>query len=394
MSNQPRPIEQVVVSRSAKTFSRLAAAIGVFAYAAFIGGMVTGSPRAFAAWAVTALAAIAFSIVAGTRGSTRNGTLTVRDGVVYLGTQRLTETRLLRKPGLLVTERGAFLTLEESTVGRTQYNFSFPTRGAALEAMAMLGVDVASVTTEHRVATPWAAPVWAVLLSTVWFATHFQKPLLILGIVPLVLYAFLSARVVVGADGVVVKWLWTRKRYRLSDIARFDVGPKGVFLFLHDRRTIDLRIRRDSGNVEKRRLAERIYEAMEAAHGRKPFDESLLVRGERALGDWIRGLRDLVVREETFRQAGVRAADLIEVALDGRRPELERAAAAAAVATHLDDDERARIRIAAETTVSPALRVALTSAADDDETELERALGELEKERMQPQPLRASIGES
>jgi hypothetical protein len=71
----------------------------------------------------------------------------------------------------------------------------------------------------------------------------------------------------------------------------------------------------------------------------------------------------------------------------GKEPAEHRAAAAAALMPTLDDEGRARVRIAAQATTRAPLRIALDAVAAGDRRELGEALEELELEDRQ---LRAS----
>jgi hypothetical protein len=62
---------------------------------------------------------------------------------------------------------------------------------------------------------------------------------------------------------------------------------------------------------------------------------------------------------------------------DGASAPAHRAAAAVALSPHLDDAGRQRVRIAAQATATPKLRVALEAAAEDDDVRLIEALDEV-----------------
>jgi hypothetical protein len=127
-------------------------------------------------------------------------------------------------------------------------------------------------------------------------------------------------------------------------------------------------------------LAERIVEAIERRdHDGGPIDRTLLVRpaGVDARA-WIASLGELM-RQETFRQAAVTIEQLWGVVEDATANASMRAAAAIALGRRGDDKTKKRLRVAAQATAAPQLRVALEHAADGEDGELADALDELDR---------------
>ncbi len=207
-------------------------------------------------------------------------------------------------------------------------------------------------------------------------------------------------RVTVGADGVLAQSrLGKRQFYKLADIERVAVVGRGAtsfgliptYLHLHLRngKTAQLLIGVSgskhaamnvaSARARAERLAERIEEAIGATHESVPLEGiSLLARSARKTRAWVDDLRALVETARTFRrEGGLAIADLFQVVEDARADEEHRAAAAVALAPHLDDEGRARVRIVAEATALPKLRVALEASLARDDVELQAALEEL-----------------
>jgi hypothetical protein len=92
-----------------------------------------------------------------------------------------------------------------------------------------------------------------------------------------------------------------------------------------------------------------------------------LERGTQSSVEWLRNVRALPGRT-SYRAAGVSPETLWRIVEDPALPSRDRAAAAAALGPTFDDEARARIRVLAEATVSPRLRVALEAAGEQEDT--------------------------
>jgi hypothetical protein len=125
-------------------------------------------------------------------------------------------------------------------------------------------------------------------------------------------------------------------------------------------------------------LAERINEAIEARKKGKSVDPAALARGGRNARVWVDDLRTLLARAETFRAAPLSVDALAAIVEDGSAPPVTRAAAAAALST-ANQEARERVRIAAEATAAPHLRVALEAAAEGDPDRIVEAIEEMER---------------
>lgn len=125
-------------------------------------------------------------------------------------------------------------------------------------------------------------------------------------------------------------------------------------------------------------LAERINEAIEARKKAKSVDPAALARGGRNARVWVDDLRTLLARAETFRAAPLSVEALAAIVEDASAPPVTRAAAAAAL-SNAGDEPRERVRIAAEATAAPHLRVALEAAADGDADRIVEAITEIER---------------
>lgn len=220
----------------------------------------------------------------------------------------------------------------------------------------------------------------------------------------LIVQLFIPAKVTVGADGVLVRWLGRSTFHLLNDVERAEViegagwgnlQPLVVRLVKRDGAHVDL-----LGGLQRRSpfastinqyardrassLAERINEAIDARRGegaeaKVSVNASILGRASRPVSEWVAELRAMAARTQTFRDGVALVGEQLWRIIEDPAAEPDhRAAAAVAMVPKLDDEGRARLRIAAEATVAPKLRVALEAAASDDEHRLVQALEELD----------------
>jgi hypothetical protein len=222
----------------------------------------------------------------------------------------------------------------------------------------------------------------------------------------MLLRLFKSASVTVGADGVYAKWLWHKRFVAMNDIVRAevvqgDVTAMNMFpillrLHLRSGEPIDLLAQMGrtspfggSSNAFNRFavmradiIAERINEAVlgrgkGTSSALTEWDAGMLARGERAIEEWVAALRGLKDKVQTFREEGGVVDQLWNVLEDAGAAPAQRAAAAVAISPHLDEQGRERLRLAAQATVAPKLRIALEAAAEDDDDRLVRALDDV-----------------
>jgi hypothetical protein len=193
--------------------------------------------------------------------------------------------------------------------------------------------------------------------------------------------SLLPQKFIVGTDGILIRWLGRRVGFiPIQQIASVEQVPGIVRLHMTNHTMQQLVISSRLGDqaagigLQVGLLAERIRSAMRRA-GTLEVDTSPLERGERDVGSWVSALRDLA------RGAGYRAAvqreDLVFVVEDARRPARVRVAAAVALG-EADPHERARLRIAAESSSMPELRDALDAVLEGDEERLQSSLGRVE----------------
>lgn len=266
---------------------------------------------------------------------------------------------LLEALGFGATHAAAEMTIASALIGMSVPTQLLVTLPAV--ALGVAGILTAAATLQQR-AGPWVFGIIALML--VW----------ILGL------AFAPTTVRVGTDGVVTRWLW-RERFipfsSIAELAPYDeiLGTKrqrGVRLRLHDGELVRLPTgQTDIGETEAARLYTRIQDAAAARRGEHVGPE-LLARGARPVADWVRALRAMGEGASTLRASSMPLDALLGIVEDAAAREVDRASAALAALASKDEDARRRVRVAAETTASPKLRVALDRIGDPQaETEAE-----------------------
>jgi hypothetical protein len=190
-----------------------------------------------------------------------------------------------------------------------------------------------------------------------------------------------NGEVVVGSDALVISWLGIRRVIPLSAIVGIERATKTVRILLRDG-TVRQVITRGKNDDERDRLIERIEHAMTVAAEGTPGAAEVIAlgRGERTIEEWITALRAL--RESSsFRDLAVATDRLFHIVEDPRASAETRAAAACALRDSLDDEGRARLRVAAEACAEPRLRVALEATAEGDEQRIAASLDELSRHK-------------
>ncbi len=221
-------------------------------------------------------------------------------------------------------------------------------------------------------------------------------------IAPIVLVALLlgalPSKLQVGADGVLLSWLW-RKRFiphaRIRQVVAYEssFGSKtytGVDLLLDSGDTVRLPVGQkdwDSGRTAA--VCERIRETNEAASGGgTEVVAALLERRSDSVADWIRSLRGIGAgANASLRTAPVPPERLWRIVEDASAEPLARAGAAVALGADLDEDRRARLLGVAKTIAAPRLRVAIEQVVESKaDAELEEALAKVEEAEAKATP--------
>lgn len=280
--------------------------------------------------------------------------------------------------------------------GRIDEELVFDREEDAHEFLKKLGFDPSQTTASYRLASlamtryrsvPFAFALIAFVMMMMLSSLHLHVgpfiPLIFIAMVPFLL---VPAKITVGVDGLLVKWLWLREFIETKDIIlvkRFDTGfgknrRKGVEVVMPGR-SLQLPMYSDEAIAT---LEQRIHDVCALAKNQTHVgDEALvLARGELGLRDWITKLRALGSgATATLRSAAVMPEHLWRIAEDPARPAIERAAAAIALAPSLGETDKERLGDLAKTTAAPKLRVALERVAEEaTNEEMEEALKELE----------------
>jgi len=199
--------------------------------------------------------------------------------------------------------------------------------------------------------------------------------------------AFAPTTVLVGTDGFIQKWLLSSTFFPFSRVTgvttyKEQVGGKqqrGVRVRLTGGDEVRLPTgQTDVGDVEAASLAARIEQARRAhAEGARGLRTEVLDRGHMEPRDWVRALRRLGEGAHDHRTAAVPIEVLLRRVEDGSATAEERVSAAIAATSGGDPEATRRVRVAAEATASPRLRVALETVSDTGARELsEEALSE------------------
>ena len=117
--------------------------------------------------------------------------------------------------------------------------------------------------------------------------------------------------------------------------------------------------------------------AATAARGVSVDAASLVARGGREVDEWMKALAAIANPATSYRAAAVPVDSFWRVLEDPAAEPTARVGAAMALRDKLDDDARARIRVAAENSAHPKVRIALDALAADRDEELRAALDEL-----------------
>ncbi len=190
--------------------------------------------------------------------------------------------------------------------------------------------------------------------------------------------ARVNTRVDVGSDGILLRRLGARRFVSFHMLEEASVQDRLILLTLRSGQRIRLDLLGSFSEAERSRdaLTHRIEEAR-MAFGESEDTvnaEALVAPGGRMIETWLRDVRGLA-RARDYREARMDRERLWNVVWDASAPPATRAGAAVALASALDADSRARLRVASEACADPKLRVALARVADDaDEEELVEAL--------------------
>ncbi len=265
---------------------------------------------------------------------------------------------------------------------------------SAQAALHALGLDAAS----HRAEFRAAAPVFATLARQLVFlgvaAVLFHAvPLdgmlgMPVGFALLFGLAMWPARITVGTDGFLFRWLWWRRFVAMHEVQSITTeAERDVVLGLSSGKRLVwyTSMRAKSTSADQRDHRDAVVARMREAHAlattrpHAPHLADSVGRVGRTHDEWLAALRQLRGPVDDYRAAAVPRDDLWRILEDPAAPEDARAGAAYVLrADGASEHVEQRLRNAAGATVSPQLRIALDSAAEGTEDELSAALEELD----------------
>jgi hypothetical protein len=339
--------------------------------------------------------------------------LSITSGALFAGEERLLERGAVTQAFVTAGPRGSALVQLRGRGWRRIVACDTEAEGQAL--LHALELDASRTTAVYRLAsqlmlvrarrTPvlagaglaWAAAVAAMLAAGSGVVSAVGLFAAMAGLVALGAILLWPTGIRVGADAVVIRWMGRERRLRLDEIERVIRSPGRLQLVLRTEEVIELvypgKVPTEedlarwaaqglfAGPVELARAGARIEEAL-AAYPREREDapELSLERGSRRTDEWLRHLRSVggSARAERsgYRRPALPPEKLWRVVEDPASPPGARAGAAVALSHGLDEPGKQRLRIAAEATALPGMRVLLESAAAEEAAD-EAALCEL-----------------
>jgi hypothetical protein len=336
---------------------------------------------------------------------TDEGALEVRERAITFAGKELVKREEVKQAFVVPQEGAALVRLDRRGKSKRPLFVRLRDSVEAEAFVRALGLDAEHTAAEMRVASSllgWSIgkQLLAVLLP---LAVTLPLMIALMKIAPLALIlpffyiayvfaiGFAPTTVRIGTDGIVTRWLGRTRFVAHADIERVasydDVrGTKrqrGVRLDLKNGEVVRLPTgQHDVALSEGAQLERRIDEAREAhRRGAKGGATDVLARGDRSIAEWIRHLRGVGAGAVSLRTPAIPADVLLRVVEDSKAAPIERASAAVAAIAAGGDEVKQRVRVAADTTVSPKLRVALeriASGAEETDEALVETLDELD----------------
>lgn len=395
--------------RIARALGRLAIAFGALAAAA-----VAIHPVLLAAAPLTIAVSIFYvlHVLGKPKEVIGGGELTSGPEGLRVGERALGKVR----EGLVLPNQREGTIVRLSTGGRLPTDLRVRSVEEGRAVLAQLGLDASRSTAQvyvrslslpdYRKRTRAALALPIFILATVFISILAKSAAVaigFLGVLPFLLAMILSlaihGRATVGADGVLMKWLWRKRFIPLEQVADARAEESGdlimntvpVVVRLYDRKgeVLDellVDCVQEGPMAEAVRaeilaraegLAERIREGIEARDkGVTTLEANVLERGERDAAAWIAHLRGLLERAQTFRDGAPPTLEALLKRVEDPAADATSRAAAAIAVTH-DAEAKERVRVAAAASAEPRLRIALEAAAEGDDARLEEALDEL-----------------
>lgn len=226
-------------------------------------------------------------------------------------------------------------------------------------------------------------------------SNNFQTALAFATLIPLLIAGGLfigsfTPEITIGAEGLSWRaqgWGQKRKTVTFDQVraiyATLRPGPRQVQHWaleaaLHDGTIQTLGVLAQRRGAEADAIVERARTALDNwRRGEASTTEAAqLERTGATVKEWISSLRQLALRKDGYRSAALSIDRLVEVLSDPRASTEQRLGAAVVLSARGEEASQQRIRIAADTSVNPKLRLALDTIAraDADEQAIQEAL--------------------
>ncbi len=176
-----------------------------------------------------------------------------------------------------------------------------------------------------------------------------------------------STHVVVGDDGIQLRRALGSRFISFDAMQAVALTPDGrLRITLAGGEVVHIGSR-SAGHTYASALAKRIDELKSPEHGAAAAAMQQLTRGDRSIAAWREALRGLLSAQPGYRGPRLSPREALEVVVDPSRRVEQRVGAVLALADSgaLDDAARKRLRIAADASANPQLRVVLQGAAED-----------------------------
>jgi len=180
-----------------------------------------------------------------------------------------------------------------------------------------------------------------------------------------------NTRVRAGADGVTVRSLLGERYVAYADIVDCQVDDKRIALRLKNGKRLFLQLMERKGgryvaDPRQSELVARLRAGMDRVRTRSTAPaEDRCALGGRSLAEWAESLAQST-QDSDYREAPVGRDELLTIVEDpGADPSARAGAAQMLRHAGMTDDERRRVRVAADETMSPRVRVALEKVADE-----------------------------
>lgn len=183
-----------------------------------------------------------------------------------------------------------------------------------------------------------------------------------------------ASHVTVGTDGLTISSFGQRRFVRIRQVERVLLYKKEIHLSLWSGERLVLAAPTPAATEA---LFDRIESIVALGEPEAPVgDVSVLTRGERSVGDWLRAVRGAVEKAGSYRGGWLDGQDLVAVVGNPREDAEKRIAAAAALSVRGDPETRSRLRIALDACADEPSRIAIEKALEGEieAAEIEAAL--------------------